>query len=47
MGSHGVDHLDLTREPGDARKHQLVQSREEINQRLDAELRAFCVPMGA
>ena len=29
MGSHGVDHLDLTREPGDGRRHQLVRSREK------------------
>lgn len=46
VGSHGVDHLDLTQEPADACKRQLVQSRDEINRRLHLDCVHFAYPWG-
>jgi peptidoglycan/xylan/chitin deacetylase (PgdA/CDA1 family) len=46
VGSHGVDHLDLTRSPADVCSKQLVQSRGEIIRRLDVDCVHFSYPWG-
>jgi len=46
VGSHGVDHLDLTRVSGDVCRRQLVQSRDEISRRLKMDCVHFAYPWG-
>jgi peptidoglycan/xylan/chitin deacetylase (PgdA/CDA1 family) len=46
VGSHGVDHLDLTRAPADVCRRQLVLSRDEINRRLKVDCVHFAYPWG-
>ncbi len=46
MGSHGVDHLDLTRAAPDVCTQQLVQSRDEIDRRLGAGCKHFAYTWG-
>jgi peptidoglycan/xylan/chitin deacetylase (PgdA/CDA1 family) len=46
VGSHGIDHLDLTRTPADVCRRQLVQSRDEISRRLKVDCVHFAYPWG-
>ncbi len=46
VGSHGVDHLDLTRAAPDVCTQQLVESREEIDRRLGAGCKHFAYTWG-
>lgn len=46
IGSHGVDHVDLTLLPADAAARQLQDSRAEIEARLGKECRHFCYTWG-
>ncbi len=46
IGSHGAEHLDLTRVPPDATRRELVGSRKAIEQRLGTECRHFSYTWG-
>lgn len=46
IGSHGVDHLDLTGTSSAVAEHQLVRSRDEIERRLRFECRHFAYTWG-
>jgi peptidoglycan/xylan/chitin deacetylase (PgdA/CDA1 family) len=46
VGSHGVDHLDLTRAPMEECTRQLVASREEIGRRLQLSCTHFAYTWG-
>lgn len=46
IGSHGVDHVDLTRLPAEETARQLQNSRAEIEARLGKECRHFCYTWG-
>lgn len=46
LGSHGADHLDLTRAPADVCTQQLVGSRDEIERRLGVGCTHFAYTWG-
>jgi peptidoglycan/xylan/chitin deacetylase (PgdA/CDA1 family) len=46
LGSHGVDHIDLSRSSPEVCERQLVQSRDEIGKRLGAPCVHFAYPWG-
>lgn len=46
VGSHGVDHLDLTREPPDTCRAQLNRSREQVTRRIGADCKHFAYTWG-
>ena len=46
LGSHGVDHLDLSRESPDTCRDQLVRSRDEITRRTENGCAHFAHPWG-
>lgn len=46
VGSHTMTHANLKELPDEAARQQIVQSKEELQQLLDAEVRHFCYPYG-
>ncbi len=46
VGSHTVNHPDLGSAPQDAVRHELIASRNELEQRLDCRVRWFAYPFG-
>lgn len=46
IGSHGVSHQFIADLPADAAKHELVHSRETLQQWLDQEIRSISYPGG-
>jgi peptidoglycan/xylan/chitin deacetylase (PgdA/CDA1 family) len=46
VGSHTQTHANLTELPDDASRQQIVQSKDELQQVLGAEVRHFCYPYG-
>lgn len=46
IGSHGVDHVKLTRLEPDASRHQIRQSRLMLQNAFDQPIDTFCYPYG-
>jgi len=46
IGSHGIEHLDLSRSPTEVCEKELVQSREEITRRLGVACNHFAYTWG-
>ena len=46
IGSHGLDHLDITKLDDDALRYQLQGSRALIEERLNASCPAYAYPWG-
>jgi peptidoglycan/xylan/chitin deacetylase (PgdA/CDA1 family) len=46
VGSHTQTHANLKELPDEAARQQIVQSKDELQQLLDAEVRHFCYPYG-
>lgn len=46
IGSHGVDHLDLTRLSASEAQYQLTQSRKTIDDRMGGKTPGFCYTWG-
>lgn len=46
IGSHTVDHVDLTRLSADGVRHQLSASKQTLEQMLGHEVLSFCYPSG-
>jgi peptidoglycan/xylan/chitin deacetylase (PgdA/CDA1 family) len=46
VGSHTQTHANLVELPDDAARKQILQSKDELQQMLGAEVRHFCYPYG-
>jgi peptidoglycan/xylan/chitin deacetylase (PgdA/CDA1 family) len=46
VGSHTLDHVHLPRVSADVARHQIVQSKAELEDILGAPVTAFCYPYG-
>jgi peptidoglycan/xylan/chitin deacetylase (PgdA/CDA1 family) len=46
VGSHTLDHVDLSRLPRDEARHQIEHSKTELEQALGNTITAFCYPYG-
>jgi peptidoglycan/xylan/chitin deacetylase (PgdA/CDA1 family) len=46
FGSHGLTHADLTMLPPEARREELVRSKQLIESELDCEVRSLSYPFG-
>ncbi len=46
IGSHSVNHLPLTRVPWEQAKHEISQSKKDIEEKLGRKITAFAYPFG-
>jgi len=46
IGSHTVDHVDLTRQSGDGMRYQLAESKAALERLLGHAVLSFCYPYG-